>query len=168
MKTTTIHSNSPILWYNYYVRFKFSSGYNWQEERNEREWCMECRHECSDGAKIRIDQCENNPTRWKFIFHNGVNTVQIKVHDRNLCMEADDATSDVRLKPCSSDEEKQRFVSTPDGAFQSGPKFEITPLHKLNRCLAQQHHPRDGEEIYQDLCVFSRESTTSNWNKYYG
>jgi len=130
-------------------------------------------NECRDGAKVQVVHCEKNPTRWRFLLRSTDKTFQIKVHnndnddDQNLCIEADDASANVRLKSClSNDDEKQRFVSTPNGAFRNGPKFEITPLHKLDHCLAQDHHPRDGEEIFQQLSAFSRASTTSKWQRY--
>jgi len=129
---------------------------------------MECSDECYDGARLQIGRCEDDPTRWKFIYHNDDDTIQIKVHDQNLCIEADDDSESVRLRTCSSDEEEQRFVSTPDGAFHTGPRFEIHPVYDSGRCLAQEHHPKYGEEIFQQVCAYARDSTTSNWNKYYG
>jgi len=128
---------------------------------------MECSSNCYNGDIIRISRCEDDPTRWKFIYHNDDDTIQIKVHDQNMCLEANDDFEDVRVTTCSSDEQ-QRFVSTPDGAFKSGPRFEIHPMHKPDRCLAPDHHPKSGEDIFQQYCDVAHEATASNWNKYYG
>ncbi len=129
---------------------------------------MDCGNGCYDGDRVRIHHCEDNPPRWKFIYHDSDNTFQIKLRDHNLCMIAYDANTDVRLTGCSPDDEQQRFVSTPDGAYKTGPHFEITPMHKYERCLAQEHHPKPDEEIFQEYCINSRISTVGNWVKYYG
>ncbi|GAX26108.1 hypothetical protein FisN_24Hh019 [Fistulifera solaris] len=147
------------------LKLYWEPGYNWQNEPFERKWCMSmtCRRFCRKGSEIAI-YCNNGPTQWEFVFH-GPNEVQIKVAQRNLCIQ-EFLYDDLELAQCDSSNQKQRFVAA-RGSFD-GRRFEISPKLRRGWCFTQRHHPKSGEYVNLEPCVSARRegSRTSYWNKY--
>ena len=146
-----------ICWFDYHL--------TWQEESIHREWCVRCFHDCDEGEGIEIKSCSDSPTEFQFIYFPG-NETQIKVASGDVCLEADfdERPRAVYLRSCDHSESLQRFVAT-QGDFR-GPRFEISPMTRPDRCLTQHHHPRDDEDIYIETCSRARRADTSYWNMY--
>jgi hypothetical protein len=125
---------------------------------------MSCRGRCSAGGEIAIFDCDDSPTQWEFVSH-GPNEVQIKVADRNICVE-EFPGNDLELADCDSNNQKQRFVAF-GGSFNDR-RFEISPKQRQGWCMTQRHHPKNNESVNVEPCVTARRdgSNTSYWNKY--
>lgn len=124
------------------LKLYWEDGYFWQEERREREWCMDCSPGgCSNGDHLQLEKCGSGITRFEFV--GNIEEVQIKVSDENLCLEFENKL-DIKLRRCDSGDDKQKF-GPGRGDFE-GRRFELIPTTKTNRALSQHHHPRENEE----------------------
>ena len=144
------------------VKMYWQEGYCWQEEWEEREWCLECQgaSECRDGDYLWIKECDDDPQQ-KFIYESvsGTGGGRLKPHERqDLCWERtrDNAR---QLKPCSSD--ANQIIK---GIKYDGP-FEMVPYGaaRENDCLTQSHHPKNEEIVRGELCEIARNDKTSEW-----
>lgn len=78
----------------------------------------------------------------------------------NLCLQIDE-NYDAILRPCNVTDASQLFHQG-DGDLD-GEKFALqTP----NGCLAQDHHPKGGEQIFIQDCYATEYSRTKYWTKY--
>jgi hypothetical protein len=141
------------------IKMWWQEGYYWQEESFERKWCFQCRSSCNVGVEIAIRECSNSNTKFQFV---GSGQVQVKVVDKDLCMELMSDNVKITLQKCSSSS-RQKFTDGP-GDF-NGQKFELQTV-AVAGCLSQPHHPRDGEIIRRQGCDGARADTTSYFNKY--
>jgi hypothetical protein len=125
---------------------------------------MTCRRFCRKGSEITINDCDDSPTQWEFVSH-GPNEVQIKVVQRNLCIQ-EFLEDDLELAQCDGNNQKQRFVAGRGGFDER--RFEISPKLRRGWCMTQRHHPKSGEYVNLEPCVTARRegSRTSYWNKY--
>ncbi|GAX29568.1 hypothetical protein FisN_24Lh020 [Fistulifera solaris] len=155
---------SPPSGGSFALKLYWEPGYDWQNEPFERKWCMSCRGRCSAGGEIAIFDCDDSPTQWEFVSH-GPNEVQIKVANRNICVE-EFPGNDLELADCDSSNQKQRFVAF-GGSFNDR-RFEISPKQRQGWCMTQRHHPKNNESVNVEPCVTARRdgSNTSYWNKY--
>lgn len=121
---------------------------------------MECvGSDCTVAGTIKIRYCDDNNT-W-FVFENRSNGVtQLKVAATSLCVEWKGGK--VRIVTCDASQDHQKFTAG-NGSF-NGKRFEL--MTSSGGCLTQQHHPKDGEEIINQVCATPRRSDTSYWNKY--
>lgn len=119
---------------------------------------------CPRSGEIAIYDCDNHPTQWEFISH-GPNEVQIKMANRNLCIQ-EFPQNDLELARCDGSNQKQRFVAN-RGSFTEN-RFEISPKDRLDWCFTNRHHPKTNEWVNLEPCVTARSkgSRTSYWNKY--
>jgi hypothetical protein len=145
------------------LKHYWEQGYHWQEQNWEQEWCIQCDgNGCSEGDNLYISTCDDN-SDW-FQFKNLTNGVtQVKAATTNLCMEWV-GSRDVELHTCDASNERQK-VTAGEGSFYGG-RFELDTYAQEGGCLSQDHHPKDGEQIYRFDCGYSRGSTTSYWIKY--
>lgn len=120
------------------LKLFWQKGYFWQFERFERKWCLRCRSGCRSGIELRIIDCEQiSPTDFRLIQYDSTGQeAQIKVSDRNLCLEADTSNNVVFLARCDSSDAKQRFIAQ-GGNFLDGKRFEIVPKTKRDWCVTQ-------------------------------
>jgi hypothetical protein len=158
-----IHSALNKRLSKHLTHFQFiSTGYFWQEETFDREFCLRCIGKCGNNKNIELNSCDK-PTKWSFI-ERGPNNVQIRAHGTNLCMTTNVETVRVRLAYCNVNNPNQRFMAV-NGSFNSR-RFEISPRTKVGWCLTNRHHPRNREPLRNEPCPTVRRSDTSFWNKY--
>ena len=147
------------------LKMHWQRGYMWQENPNERKWCMVCRKGCRPGHKLRLTDCDRGTRPTKFTIRSafpwGGSFVQLQVAGTNLCVQAYPYSDEVSLNRCSPWNRDQWFV----GDFDQN-KFEIKPFLELNQCLTQEHHPKSGEEVLIRYCDVAREDQTSYWVNY--
>lgn len=95
------------------------------------------------------------------LFGDGLGGDRIQVLDTNLCLQRIGAI-DVLLKPCDSSVKEQLFY----GLRSDNQVMELIPFLETEQCLAQHHHPRNGERIYAQNCARARHATHNWWVKY--
>lgn len=152
----------------FYIKLFWREGYTWQEETVERKWCWQCEgSRCNVGDRMKISRCDDGNDEFNFIKQD--NGIQIKVFDRDLCLEMDSsgARDLLVVEGCDASKMEQRFLpGTPgDGLSFDGDRFELRPVSKEG-CFTQQHHPKEGEDIFLHDCVVARNDRTSFWNRY--
>lgn len=103
------------------------------------------------------------------LFSDGLGGDRIQVLNTNLCLQRIGAR-DVLLKPCDSSVKEQLFY----GLQSDNQVMELIPFPgklmiggvETERCLAQHHHPRNGERIYAENCARARNADHHWWVKY--
>ena len=95
---------------------------------------------------------------------------RIQVLNTNLCLQRM-GERDVLLKRCDSSVKEQLFY----GLRSDNQAMELIPYPgtkstiggvETERCLAQHHHPRNGERIYAESCARARNADHHWWVKY--
>jgi hypothetical protein len=178
------------------IKIYWQSGYNWQGEDDDPFYCMgtfflcceceviqmmctdsnsnlssECssRRDCNVGDIIRIEDCDETARDQQF---TAVGLTVRPAIDPTLCFtimgygpgedtDGKTITTPIQLQLCEENDRNQQFVG-----FQSGGKFELSPLENQDRCLGQLHHPKRYEKIYPRICTYGRRDDTSNWITY--
>ncbi|KAI2506108.1 hypothetical protein MHU86_8339 [Fragilaria crotonensis] len=143
------------------MKIHWQEGYCWQDEWEERNWCMQCDgHVCGEGDKLEVQVCEK-VTQQEFSWVPTDVGGRLKVADKNLCFQHINRTM-YRLEVCSSSE-KQVLVG-----FSASTPFELYP-HKLvgKRCFSSQHHPKASEEVMIYRCSAARAAHANFWEVYW-
>jgi hypothetical protein len=143
------------------MKMYWQPGYCWQEEWDERFWCMECSgSKCNENDFLEIQKCDRNSRQqFNWIPTNGGG--RLKVANSNLCYERTD-TNTFRLKTCSTSS-RQVLVG-----FNANRPFELYPRgFEDEKCLTNRHHPKPSEVIHTEWCRLPRSSDTSKWQVYW-
>lgn len=146
-------------------RFKFKMhwkpGYCWQEEWNERFWCMQCEgSSCSEGDVLEIRTCKQGVAAQQFTWIPTKGGGRIKVANMDLCLERIN-TNEFELRNCSTS-----LLQVLVGFKPNGP-FEISSFGNVGKkCLTQDHHPKPYEELFTTACEKPRMTNTSLWEAY--
>jgi hypothetical protein len=147
---------------DFLLRMYWEEGYFWQENYNERLYCMECSSSrCNEGDGIEVWPCDESylSQRWQYIpGKNGAG--QIKTTGRNMCISTPGRY--LSLAKCDAADEDQLFV----GIDSHGDRFEIESYGVSRLCLTPHHHPSSGEEVYNQNCFKARRAKTSFWMMY--
>jgi hypothetical protein len=144
------------------MKLYWEEGYCWQEEWNERKWCMECDGDiCEEGDVLEIQACEK-VTRQKFNWVPTSGGGRLKTAGSNLCLEKV-GVNEYELRRCSTS--SKQILS----GFHSSKPFELYPRgDEGKKCLHNElHHPKPDEEIRADSCAAARASRTNKWVVYW-
>jgi hypothetical protein len=142
-------------------------GYKWQDEFWEQEWCMQCKggttNDCEVDDTVIVSYCSYEHSTY-FVYKNLKNNVaQLQVAAKsNLCLQLV-GNNDILVKVCDGTNVRQKFKAL-NGTFGNG-KFELGTVAR-DGCIAQQHHPKDGEILFRMDCALTRKHTTSYWVQY--
>jgi hypothetical protein len=135
------------------LKMYWQEGYCWQEEWDERKWCLECQgSSCGEGDYLVIETCSSSSTQ-KFVYE-GENLKPYTSQD--LCWERTGRNAH-QLKKCASSSEQIIKGIKFDG------NFEMHPNGYSDDCLTNQHHPKSGEIIRGQSCSAARNDKTSLW-----
>ena len=146
------------------LRLHWQPGYNWQNSPREKFWCMECRGQCINNAKIQIDKCSSTDIRQKFI---AIGTTIRPASNPALCLTTDSmkggTSNPVKLKYCSNSSPAAQSFHEVKG----NGKFELQPKNGYgSRCLSQHHHPKPYEVVFPERCEKTRMHDTTYWRTY--
>jgi hypothetical protein len=175
-------------------RFRFKmhweNDYFWQEEADERQWCLECTTcqtltssdygegcydynnndgtDCRNADQIWMQNCNGwNGSSGNAVFEivrqNGRDGDQIKVVNKDYCLTQ--ATKRfINLQTCNANDPKQLWV----GFRADGVPFDVKPLEQhrdgIERCMSQHHHPKKYEILYQEECELAHTWDTALWD----
>ncbi len=147
------------------LRMYWKRGYTWQEETQERFWCMQCTNDCHRPREpLRIRKCR--PPHPRQIWTRIGSTIRPN-SNRNACVTrvsngnngggGGGGSNKVYLAACvgGRGSAKQQW-----DAMDMKDKFE---LKVGGRCLSQHHHPRSGEFLYMENCKTARVDRSSYW-----
>ncbi len=120
----------------------------------------------SEPAQMATFTVLKNPTG---LFGSGLGGDRIQVLNTNLCLQKMGAR-EILLKQCDSSVEDQLF----SGLRSDNQVMELVLFPgksmidgvEIENCLAQHHHPRNGERIYAQSCARARIADHSRWVKY--
>jgi len=169
------------------LRLYWENSYFWQEEAEERFWCMGCVNcteygrgdwwehgcesyenglntHCMENDSVWIRDCRNNGNEFNVI-QKERSGYQLRLHNSNLCI--DRRNKHLRLRKCDIKDLDQLFVPWHDFT-----KFELRPLvmegmgEREADCVSQLHHPKDKELVGMHNCRLSRIYETRYWEIY--
>ena len=123
------------------LKIHWEPGYCWQDEWDDRFWCLTCDGSCNEDDYLLIDECdENEDTQW-FVYESADNGIKLMPStDPSLCWTRTGATEH-QLKPCGSDYpddyglDRQIIVG-----FQETGTFELHPNGLPEDCLVNDDH----------------------------
>jgi uncharacterized membrane protein YgcG len=135
------------------LKLYWQEGYCWQEEWNERRWCLECQGSgCNENDYLVIEKCSSS-SKQKFVYEGG----RLKPFtSQGLCWERTGRNAR-QLKKCSTSSKQIINGITLDGIF------EMHPNGYPDDCLSNEHHPKSQEIIRGEPCSVSRNDKTSLW-----
>jgi len=133
---------------------------------------------CEENMMIAMYNCDPSYTWWNPVYttiftlvrespnpfnldKNHFEGDQIQVYNTNLCLQMVNGRS-IYLLQCDASNKEQRFLG-----FQAGGQaMELSPLADTERCLTQDHHPRQGERVFAQECRVARYHETNLWSTY--
>jgi uncharacterized membrane protein YgcG len=135
------------------LKIYWQEGYCWQDEWNERRWCLQCEgSSCGENDYLLIRECSSS-SKQRFVYQDG----KLKPNtSQDLCWTRTGRNAH-QLKSCGNND-KQLI----NGLKYSG-NFEMHPNGYPDDCLTQQHHPKDGEIVRGQSCSLARNDKTSLW-----
>ena len=146
------------------MKMYWEEGYCWQEEWEEREWCLECQgNDCNQNDYLWVKKCDDD-VHQRFIYEEvaGTGGGKIKPLTRpDLCWERTRVNAH-QLKPCSTNTTQIIIGFEPSGRFELHP-YGYNDTDPVPKCLNQQHHPKDEEIVRAEFCSLSRHYKTSRW-----
>jgi hypothetical protein len=123
-------------------------GYCWQEEWDQRLWCLKCDGSCTEGVNLEIDECnEADESQW-FILESADDGIKLKPStDPSLCWTRFGG-AEYQLMPCGDDYGLDQIIIMD---FQENDSsFELHPSGRPDDCLVNDDHR---EYIYRNpLC----------------
>lgn len=162
-----VGTTNPV---SFNMKLYWRPGYCWQQEWEEREWCLECYGgTCDEEDPLWIKACDQYDIRQRFEWVQlGIdpttyqNTGQLKVAGKDLCVEQVE-DGKFRLQGCDSTVVDQMFVG-----FHIANPFQMRPFHvdHITECLTQEHHPKPYEELISEPCYVAQKHRTAYWNVY--
>jgi hypothetical protein len=130
------------------LKLYWEEGYYWQENTNERWWCMSCQDgSCVADSKIELRNCETKDDDLDALFvavgPYDVASHQFRVANSNLCLMKMGRSRGIKLKPCKKPGKKHFELQLFKGFKPNeDEKFELRPSSYLDRCLSNHHHPK--------------------------
>jgi hypothetical protein len=150
------------------LKLYWEEGYYWQENINERWWCLSCQEEnCESGSKMELRDCTVKSDR-DVTFNMvsfGIAGHQIRVTNTDLCLTKMGSGRAIKLKNCRKADKKQFSLQLFKG-IDSNDKFDLRPSGYLDRCLSNHHHPKAKEIVYAETCKKAHRADTGYWVKY--
>jgi hypothetical protein len=142
---------------NFQIKMYWEEGYCWQEEWEEREWCLECEASCGQDDHIWLQKCDEGEVKQRFTYENinqTIKAVKIKPLNRQDLCWTRTGINEMQLKPCgdSYKDEEGRDLQILIGFEEIG-KFELHPNghDKTNpgssKCM-------DNREFSFNICSF--------------
>lgn len=143
--------------FNFQLKMYWEEGYCWQEEWDEREWCLECEgSSCGEDDHLWLQKCDDDEDEQRFTYEivdATTQAVKIKPLDRQDLCWTRVAVNEHQLQPCGDgfkDEitglDKQVLIGlTESGSFELHPNGfanEINGLVNETRCMCNHHHPK--------------------------
>jgi len=174
--------------WDFKIRLQWQEDYFWQEERDERWWCMECvkceeygrgdwwehgcesygngnNRNCQDGDSIWIRDCRDRGNRFNVLQIAESESFMLRLDNTGLCIER--RNKHLMFRTCNENEIDQQFVPWSDWS-----KFELRPLEMKEwtereaDCASQLHHPKAKEVVGLRNCRLSRIYETRHWERY--
>lgn len=126
--------------------------------------------DCRVGENIKVQHCSGSSVVQRFFADNG--TIRPTIAP-SLCFtimgygtaqdtDGKTITTPIQLQSCVADDQNQQFVSRPRVGTGG---FELSPVDRPDRCLAQLHHPKSSEKIFPRRCTSAQADTTGAWIK---
>ena len=132
------------------LKMYWEAGYCWQEEWDERLWCLQCEGgSCSESDKLVIEECSSSSSQC-FVYQGE----KLKPCTRQgLCWNGE------QLKPCDDSDDMQLIKG-----LQYDGNFEMHPNGNPDDCYANyHHHPKSGEKVGRLSCATAQTDKTSLW-----
>lgn len=127
------------------LKMYWEEGYYWQENPNERFWCMSCQdNSCVSGAKLDLRDCEERNDTLDALFvavPYGDAGHQFRVAATDLCLMKMGRGRAIKLKNCRNPKNRHFPLQLFKG-LKHDDKFDLRPSTDTNRCLSQHHHPK--------------------------
>lgn len=140
---------------NFQLKLYWQKGFNWQESRKEKAWCLQCKGSCSDGNSVQMQECNDNDKKQRWVFSSGKFS---PYGDKRLCVDYK-VKMNLRLRRCNySGGKSQKFTEEKS----SGNRFTYKAQ---SLCLTQEHHPRSNEKLRIESCSKARTDNTVYWVK---
>ena len=131
----------------------WEKGYFWQESRREKRYCAQCKRSCRNGDSLWTRDCNRSSSRQYFVMV--ANTLRPKNNQRVCATRTDDRK--IKLFKCVGSTRQEW------NGIDFGGKFELTAGQSNEKCLGQQHHPKEREVLYMEKCKLARLYDTSYW-----
>ena len=142
--------------FNFQVKMYWEEGYCWQDEWDEREWCLECEgSDCGEDDHLWVKKCDDDEDEQRFtyeIVNETIHAVKIKPLNRqDLCWTRTEINKH-QLKPCGdhtyTDEvtglDRQVIIGFKEsGRFEMHPNgFDDETNPDNAKCMSTHHHPK--------------------------
>jgi hypothetical protein len=116
------------------LRMHWEEGYCWQEEWEERFWCLQCDGSCDEDDNLVVEECDTNRDNQWFVIDAANNGIMLKPEtSQGLCWTSTEGT-DHRLKPCGG------LDTQIINGFQETGSFELHPNGRDGECLVNDDH----------------------------
>ena len=96
------HLNGII---NFQIKMYWEEGYCWQEEWNEREWCLECETSCVQDDHLWLRKCDEGENKQRFTYetiNQATKAVKIKPLSRQDLCWTRTGINEMQLQPCGN------------------------------------------------------------------
>jgi len=145
---------------SFQLKLYWEEGYCWQNEWDEREWCLECEGlSCGEDDYLWIKKCDDDENKQRFVYRpiSGTEGGHLLPYGRqDLCWEQTRVNAH-QLRPCSN-EPKQIIMG-----IQFDGIFEMHPGGQPEKCLEQHHDPKNKEIVRANECETARGDHTNFW-----
>ena len=142
--------------FNFQIKIYWEEGYCWQDEWDEREWCLECEGPgCGEDDHLWLKKCDDDEDEQRFtyeIVNEMIRAVKIKPLNRQDLCWTRTMVNKHQLKPCGNhtytDEvtglDLQVIINfTEISWFEPHPNGFANEKNPRNfKCLSSQHHPK--------------------------
>jgi len=164
-----------VVWgKNKQLKVYWESGYFWQNEDFEREWCIMRNYDGNPGTGVCYDEqeivpcdpkqtyiakCGKAEAKQQFdigLVNGDVDTFMIRVSNSDNCLQLDNRN--IVLHECDASSNLQHW-NTINGGFD-GNRFEIVPSTLPTHCVTQDHQPKAGELVRIYRCELPRRPDT--------
>lgn len=157
------------------LKLHWEVGYCWQEEWNERRWCLACEgSNCGVDDQLILRECDTDDDRQWFVYESVDAGIKLKPYTNlDVCWTLTGFFYTLTLQECGSDfldasgNDKQVIL----GFESSGSTFELSPngreeegdCYECPQCISNTHHPKNLEIVRAHDCDDSRNDKTSLW-----
>jgi hypothetical protein len=174
------------------IKMHWEESYFWQEEDDERQYCLECatckkltKSGWGEGCK-NSKQCKTGDQLWlqtcngfvkgasgnaEFEIVRGKVANQIKISNMDLCLERASKLY-INLVQCDAADVRQLWTG-----FDKDKPFELRPVEQqwrpndygdpveIQRCISQHHdHPKNFEVLFLETCDLGIKHNTVLWD----
>ena len=157
--------------FDFQLKMHWEEGFCWQEEWDERKWCMSCAGDvCNLNDLLLIQKCDGKEKIQRFMYEpvSGTGGGKIMPLTRpDLCWERvpsvnEDERTEYKLRDCEISNKSTQIVV----GFDPSKPFELKTYGRTTSCFTQDHHPKPDEVVRAGSCRLARIDHTSEWVVY--